>query len=119
MSESTSNRKTNHDWEKSYLTLTLTAVVTLSAPDLRAQSSVVAQPLTSRSATASTYIERGNAWSAKGEYKRALADYDLAIASDPTFANGYYNRAITWRQLKDYERALADLDRVIQLNPRF
>ena len=55
----------------------------------------------------------------KGEYERALADYDLAIATDPNFAGSYYNRAITRYRLNDYERALADFNRAIQLNPRF
>ena len=48
-----------------------------------------------RAATASSYIERGNEWLAKGEYERALADYDLAIATDPSQVNAYCNRAIT------------------------
>jgi hypothetical protein len=37
-----------------------------------------AQSLTSRSATAASYIDRGNVWFSKGEYERAIADYDLA-----------------------------------------
>src|SRR5262245_36701264 len=45
-------------------------------------ATAVAQPLTSRSATASAYIERGTAWFVKGDYERALVDFDLAIASD-------------------------------------
>ena len=49
-------------------------------------ATAVAQPLASRSATAISYIERGGAWLAKGELERALADYDLAIASDPNLA---------------------------------
>ena len=42
----------------------------------------LAQPQNLRAATASSYLERGNAWFAKGEYERALADFDLAIASE-------------------------------------
>src|SRR5262245_54160768 len=79
----------------------------------------VAQPLASRSATASAYIKRGGAWFAKGEYERALADFDLAVASDPGQAGAYYNRAVTLYRLKKYERALADFARAIQLNPCF
>src|SRR5262245_41075594 len=79
----------------------------------------MAQALTSRSATASTYIERGNAWFAKGDYEHALADFDLAVASDPNYAEAYYNRGITRFRMGNYERAIADFNRVIQINPRF
>ncbi len=54
----------------------------------------VAQPLTSRSDTAISYIERGNAWLAKSEWERAIADFDFAIASDPNLAPGYNSRAV-------------------------
>jgi len=54
-----------------------------------------AQPLTSRSATANSYLERGNVWFAKGDLERAIADYGLAIASDPNFPYGYY---VSFRQ---------------------
>jgi tetratricopeptide (TPR) repeat protein len=76
-----------------------------------------AQRLVSRSATANSYSERGNAWYAKGEYKRALADYDLAIALNPTFAHGYYNRACAYYYLKEYKLATADFTRAIELDP--
>src|SRR5262245_6432620 len=82
-------------------------------------ANAMAQPLSSRSATASAYIKRGGAWFAKGDYERALADFDLAIASDPGNAGAYYNRAVTFCRMKDYERALDDFARAIQLNPRF
>lgn len=69
---------------------------------------VAAQAQNLRATTSSSYVERGNEWHAKGEYERALADFDLAIASDPSNAIAYYNRAATQYQLKGYERALAD-----------
>ena len=46
----------------------------------------------SRAATAASYLERGAAWVSKGELDRAIADFDLAIASDPTLALAFYNR---------------------------
>jgi len=79
--------------------------------------SPTAQPLTSLSATAASYIERGNAWAAKGEWERALTDYDLAIATDPSAAGSYYNRGVARWRLKDYERARADFTRALQLKP--
>ena len=81
-------------------------------------ATAMAQPLTSRSVTASAYIERGAAWIAKGDYERALADFDLAVASDPGHAGAYYSRATVRCYLQDYERAIADFTRAIQLDPR-
>ena len=49
---------------------------------------------------------------------RAIADFDLAIASDPTLAVAFYNRGSARSQKRDSEGALADYDRAIQLDPR-
>ncbi len=67
-------------------------------------------------ASAASYLERGNAWAAKGEWERAIADFDLAIAFDPSFAGAYYNRAIARHRVGNLVGALADLDRAIRLN---
>jgi tetratricopeptide (TPR) repeat protein len=78
----------------------------------------MAQSLTSRSAMAASYIERGNAWAAKGEWEQALADYDLAIATDLSAAGSYYNRGIAWFHLRDYERARAESPAPFSSNPK-
>ncbi len=44
------------------------------------------QAQASRAATSNSYLERGAKWSAKGDWDRALADYELAVAADPTNA---------------------------------
>jgi tetratricopeptide (TPR) repeat protein len=77
-----------------------------------------AQPLTSRAATASSYLERGNTWYAKGEFERALADYSLAIAADPSLAAAYFNRGAVRQRKGDAEGALSDYNRALELNPR-
>ncbi len=77
-----------------------------------------AQPLTSRSATAAAYIERGSAWAAKGEWERAIADYDLAITSDPSSAEAWHNRGTARYFKRDFDDALADFNRALQLDPR-
>lgn len=77
----------------------------------------VAQVQNLRAATASSYVERGNKWFAKSDYARAEADYGLAIASDPGYADAYYNRAMTRVQLDKLDGALTDFNRVLQLTP--
>src|SRR5262245_20185793 len=49
---------------------------------------------TSRADSAKSYVARGNEWMKKGEIERAIADYDLAIASDAMSAVAYYNRGV-------------------------
>src|SRR5213593_104416 len=38
------------------------------------------------------YNNRGNAYTAKGEYDRAIEDYDLSIRRNPAYARAYNNR---------------------------
>jgi len=58
---------------------TVLALLILLATTVHAQ--------TSRATTAASYLDRGNAWAAKGEWVRALADDELAIASGPNIAD--------------------------------
>src|SRR5262245_46207672 len=79
------------------------AMMTLLAAATQAQ--------TSRAATASSYLERGNVWVGKGAFDRAIDDFGLAIAFDPGQAGAWYNRAAA-RYLKgDLDGALADFNR--------
>ncbi len=64
-------------------------------------------------------MERGNQWLAKGEWERAIADYDLAIAFDSRMAVAYYHRGLA-RQGKDgLAGALSDYSRAIELSSRY
>src|SRR5262245_26131700 len=81
-------------------------------------ATAIAQPQTSRASSAASYLERGNQWMAKGEWDRAIADYDLAIAFDAR-APVYNNRGLARQRKGDLAGALGDYDRAIELNPRF
>jgi tetratricopeptide (TPR) repeat protein len=41
------------------------------------------------------YDNRGNAYRSKGDYAKAVADYDAAIKADPKSAFSYQNRGAT------------------------
>lgn len=72
-----------------------------------------------RTDSAISYLERGNSHYQKGDIDRALADFNLAVASDPRLDSAWYNRAVARYDLHDWDGALMDLDNAIKLNPRY
>jgi lipoprotein NlpI/predicted aspartyl protease len=64
-----------------------------------------------------TYNNRGNAWGIKGQYDKAIADFDEAIRLNPQDAPTYGNRGHAWSRKGDYDRAIADYGEAIRLNP--
>jgi tetratricopeptide (TPR) repeat protein len=67
--------------------------------------------------SAVAYLDRGRAWCAKGDYNKALADYDEAIRLAPRAAVVYHNRGYLHFQKCEYDQALADYDEAIRLSP--
>ena len=66
------------------------------------------------------YDDRGNAWYAKEEYDKAIADYDQAIALDPKFAMAYNRRAWLWatcpdEKYRDGKKAVESATRACEL----
>jgi tetratricopeptide (TPR) repeat protein len=62
--------------------------------------------------------DRGMAYSAKGDYDRAIADYDQAIALDPKYAVAYNDRC--WARMaigRDVQAALSDCNESLRINP--
>ena len=66
-----------------------------------------------------SFTGRGNAYSTKGQYDRAIANYDQAIRLNPNYAIAFYNRGYAWRAKGEYDRSIADYDQVIRLDPNF
>ena len=65
------------------------------------------------------YNLRGIAYEQLGQTDKALADYEKAIALDPSYDKTYNNRAIIFDKKGQTEEALADYDKAIALNPFF
>jgi lipoprotein NlpI len=78
----------------------------------------VASEQLSQEKLAKTFHSRGVEWIGKGDYDRAIADYDEAIRLDPQDPLAYYNRGVAWHGKHDYDRAIADYDQAIRLNPQ-
>ena len=62
---------------------------------------------------------RGDAFSAKGEFDRAISDYDLAIKFNPTFSKPFNNRGVAYQKKGEYDRAIKDFDEAIKLSPDY
>ena len=88
----------------------LTELLTESTP---------AKPLAedNRSISAETYLTWGNTKYDLGDYKGAIADYDIAIRLNPDDATAYNSRGIAKSMLGQHFAAIADYDIAIHLNP--
>ena len=69
--------------------------------------------------TAEVYFKRAVDNSQKGEYKKAIPDYNKAIEINPDFVVAYLNRGVTYRKMGEYEKAISDYTKAIELNPRY
>jgi tetratricopeptide (TPR) repeat protein len=63
------------------------------------------------------YGKRGIEYGKKGEYDRAIQEFDEAIRLDPTVALFLNHRGDTFRDKGDYDRAFRDYDEAIRLDP--
>src|SRR5215467_13884456 len=65
------------------------------------------------------YNNRGLVYFERGEYQRAIQDYDRALALNSRLFHAYNNRGLVYYKLKEYQRAIEDYDRALALNPAF
>jgi tetratricopeptide (TPR) repeat protein len=68
-------------------------------------------------ALALKFSNRGVEWRLKGDYERAISDYDDAIRLDPKYADAWYNRCIAYNRTQKYDLALPDCNQAIALGP--
>ncbi len=64
---------------------------------------------------AETYLNRGNAYSKKGQYDHAISDFTKAIEINPRYALAYNNRGIVMRKLGNIKMACSDAKRACEL----
>jgi len=65
------------------------------------------------------YYRRGIAYSDKGDYDRAIIEYNRAIEIDPDDAEAYNARGAAYYNKGDIDRAIADYERAIEIDPDF
>ncbi len=69
--------------------------------------------------SAKDYFDSGRAAQQRGEYKKAVEDYDEAIALNPKYAIARYNRGNTHLVLNNNQDAIEDYSAALELNPKY
>jgi tetratricopeptide (TPR) repeat protein len=54
---------------------------------------------------------------AEGRLTEAIADYEAAIASDPTFLDAMHGLARAYQDSEQYDQAIATANRIVELDP--
>ena len=73
---------------------------------------------------AADYFNSGYAWARKGDYDKAIADYDQSLLLiDPkeavNISHVYYNRGNAWASKNEFDKAIADFTEAIRLTPDY
>jgi tetratricopeptide (TPR) repeat protein len=66
---------------------------------------------------ATPVVNRGLAYSRKGDSNRAIADYTEAIRLNPNYGIAFHNRGAAYLKKGDNRRAIADFNEAIRLDP--
>lgn len=65
------------------------------------------------------HVKEGNAYYGQGDYEKAIASYEAAIAIDRSFMNGYYGLAMTYRAMGLLDLAIENYTAVIAVSPDY
>jgi len=65
------------------------------------------------------FNNRGTGYSRKGEYDRAIRDFDAALRLKPDDASAFYNRGIAYYGKGQYDQAIRDFTEAIRLKPDY
>ncbi|MBM3253265.1 MAG: tetratricopeptide repeat protein [Candidatus Omnitrophica bacterium] len=63
------------------------------------------------------YNGRGTAYSKKGQYEKAIADFTKALEINPKYISVYNNRGDAFSKKEEYEKAIADFTEALKVDP--
>lgn len=63
------------------------------------------------------YYQMGNDYYERGDYEKAIENYNTSILLNPIFSEAYFNRALSYYQLKNYDRSITDYTKSADLDP--
>ncbi len=65
------------------------------------------------------YNARGVAYSNKGQYEKAIGDFNAALRIYPKYASAYNNRGDAYNNKGELDKAILDFTRAITINPNY
>jgi tetratricopeptide (TPR) repeat protein len=65
---------------------------------------------------ADSYNERGISYATKGEYDKAIADFNRAIKKEPSHFGAYHNRGRAYLLKHKPDKAIADFNKALEIN---
>src|SRR5215475_14630522 len=72
-----------------------------------------------REETAASYVDLGDKFAHQGDFKRAIAAYNIALQFAPDFAPAYFNRGLVYEAQGESLKAIADYTRALEIAPGF
>jgi tetratricopeptide (TPR) repeat protein len=74
---------------------------------------------TAREISAASYVERAKGLVAQGDFKRAVADFGIALEFDSRCTNAYFGRGLARQMSGELQAAIGDYSTAIELSPKF
>ncbi|KPK97248.1 MAG: hypothetical protein AMJ95_10125 [Omnitrophica WOR_2 bacterium SM23_72] len=62
------------------------------------------------------YIQRGNAYFAKGDFERAISDYNKLLEIDSNPFDAYSNRGLAYQNKGDFDRAIFEYNKALEIS---
>ncbi|MEE8329020.1 MAG: tetratricopeptide repeat protein [Thermodesulfovibrionia bacterium] len=106
-------RKAKKEFEK---TLTIDSFYSPAELSLETIKDVIEQKIKTETAI---HLFKGTSYTKKGQYDKAINDYNKAIEINPKFAVAYINRGLAYRRKGQYNQAISDFNKAIEINPKF
>jgi tetratricopeptide (TPR) repeat protein len=84
---------------------------------VEAQTERIHQALNTNPNDPVLYFEMGNIYLGKGEFGKAIAEFEKALSIQPQFAGAQYNLALAYAAAKQYDEALKAFKKMVALQP--